>query len=83
MATIRTEKRQINKELSAIYELVLEDGDYSISCLEENRFGECTDFCCVHEVSQDEQFANAIYEKIVKNNVCACTLFDVINDLIC
>ena len=31
----------------------------------------------------NEKYANEIFETIVKNRVCACTLYDVICDLIC
>ena len=83
MVTIKKEKRQINVRVFAIYELVYDGESYAISCMEQSKWGECLDFCRVPDFTRDEKCANSIYETIVKNGVCACTLFDIVNDLIC
>ena len=80
---VRAEIRQINKEVSAVYELLCENGNYAISCREKNKDGICVDCCYVSDITIDKKRAELIFEAVVKNKVCACTLLDVICDLIC
>ena len=83
MAMVKAEVQQINENVYAVYELLLENGDYAISCEEINKSGAQIDYCYVGDITRDKEWANRIFDVVVKNKVCACTLLDVICDLIC
>ena len=83
MSRVKVESRRINNKFRVVYELLLENEEYAISCSELTLEGEMLDSCCVRDISPNEKYANEIFEAIVKNRVCACTLYDIICDLIC
>ena len=76
-------KRKISEETTAYYLLIRENEEYSIIIEEKNLKKETTDFAKVDSITPNEAMAKSIFAKIVKNKVCACTLYDIIYDLMC
>ena len=76
-------RRKISSITSATYTLTFENNEYSIACVEQNEEGSVTDFAKVKCITSSEERAKEIFSKITKNKVCACTLCDVVCDLIC
>ena len=76
-------KRKISKETTAYYLLIKEDEEYSIIIEEKNLENETTDFAKADRFTSNEAMAKSFFAKIVKNKVCACTLCDIICDLMC
>lgn len=83
MAYRKQQRRKIAKNINVVYELICEEGEYSFSCFEYDDKGVITDECLVRSVTVNRSFAEEIFEKLVNNKVCACTLKDIICDLIC
>ena len=74
---------KITNDLSASYQLILEDRKYSIICVEENNR---TDNVYVEKASKFTSCtrnANRIFNLIVKNRACGGTINDIICDQMC
>ena len=65
------------------YIITFENGEYSISCTELNSDGKIVDFCIVRNITSDKRKAKRLFNLICRNDVSACTLYDVIYDFIC
>ena len=60
----------------------MENGEYTISCIEENKNENKTRFYRVDNITVSKAKAEKIYNLIVKHRVFGETLFDVIENLI-
>ncbi|MBO5313384.1 MAG: hypothetical protein J6B29_05400 [Clostridia bacterium] len=65
------------------FELRMENGEYSIYCYEYDDKGDLKDSDVVKSITPSKERAEEIFDLIVRNCVSACTLEDVIVDLIC
>lgn len=73
------EQRINNKK----YFLGYEDGEYAICCIETDENGKETDRVWVKNITPNQERAKKLFEKIIKGEVSACHLYDVIYDFIC
>lgn len=83
MVEISVIQKSISENTTGEFRLWLSFGEFSISSTEYNRYGEITDYCVVNRITSNKDKAMCIFKKIVENTVSACTLEDVICDLIC
>ncbi|MBO5262021.1 MAG: hypothetical protein J6B45_03145 [Clostridia bacterium] len=74
---------QLSKNTSCCYKLLHMADGYAISCVEYDRLGNIVDSCTVRDITINRNVARDMFNKIVSNKVCACTLCDVICDLLC
>lgn len=83
MEKIKITKKRISRKTVCEYSLHSENSEFSISCCELDKNGEITDYSQVKNAFSNLEKANDAYCKIIKHKVSACTLYDVIYDLIC
>ena len=83
MATVGNAQKRISKNTVCEYKLLLSINGYSIECTEYDNYGSIKDFSAVKNITYLKETAQEIFQKVVKHRVCACTLYDVISDLIC
>lgn len=76
-------ERRISDKTLAEYEAYIKDGEYSIKVTEYDNEGNISDLCQVDCITADKNRARELLEVIADMTVCACTLCDVIIDLIC
>ena len=76
-------RKRISKCTVVEYILTCEGGGYSIECVEYGNDGMVNDRTKIQEITTLLSVAERIYNLIVNNGVTACTLYDVICDLIC
>ena len=79
----KTETKWVTSYLVEMYQLILENGTYSLICAEKNMKTGQESQETVEFITMDEQIANKVFEIITKNKVCEGTLKDVIQDLMC
>ncbi|MBE6674680.1 MAG: hypothetical protein E7596_06200 [Ruminococcaceae bacterium] len=83
MGTIANARKRISKHTVCEYKLIFSDSEYSIECTERDNFGRVTDYSLVKSITSLEEIAREMFQSIVKYGTCACTLYDIITDLIC
>lgn len=75
-------RRNLTKNISIIYLLTRENGEYSIYCIEENVSEQKTSYYKAQGISVSKAEATKIFNKIVKGKVFGDTLLDVVYNLI-
>ena len=83
MTTVGKAQKRISKHTVCEYKLCFANEEYSIVCTEYGNDGEVKDFSLVKSFTSAEMVAKEIFQKIVRYRVSACTLYDIISDLIC
>lgn len=83
MATVGNAQKRISKHTVCEYKLLVSSAGYSIECTEYDNYGTVKDFSSVKNITTVEENAREMFEKIVRHRACACTLYDIISDLIC
>ncbi len=83
MATIGNARKRISKSTVCEYRLILLGAEYSIECTEYDNYGSVKDFSAIKNITSLEKTAQELFQKIVRHRACACTLYDIISDLIC
>ena len=76
-------RKRISNKTVVEYTLTRKGGGYSIECVEYGNGGIVNDRANVNEITGLFCVAKRIFNLIVNNGVTACTLYDVICDLIC
>ena len=76
-------RKRISRQTVVEYTLTCEGGAYSIECVEYENDEIEKDRTKINEVTTLFCVAERIFNLIVNNGVTACTLNDVICDLIC
>ena len=76
-------RKRISRQTVVEYILTCDGDAYSIECLEYENSGAVGDRVKIKEITTLYCDAERIFKLIVNNGVTACTLYDVICDLIC
>ena len=76
-------RKRISKRTVVEYTLDCKKSGYSIECVEYGNDGVVKDKSEVNDITTLLCVAKRIFNLIVSNSVTACTLYDVICDLIC
>lgn len=79
---MKTTQRKITKSIQAVYSLSENDGEYTISCIEENKLENKTRVFRIDNITPSNIKAKRIYRLIVKHKALGETLSDVIYNLI-
>ncbi|MBO5287585.1 MAG: hypothetical protein J6B34_05620 [Clostridia bacterium] len=86
---METESRDTVKEISisekttAKYELLLCEDGYTIKCTETDKLTGKSDTYSARSVTTKQERAIEIFNLLVKNKACGCTMCEIISDLIC
>lgn len=83
MHLLRSERRKISRGTACEYTLCCDCGEYSIECVEYTEQGEIKDCESIKKITTDKKRAEKIFDSVVENGVCACTLFDIVIDFLC
>ena len=83
MRVIDVKKVKISEKTLCVYSLILENNAYTVECKEQDKSGRVKDSASVKDITTEQEVAKEIFQKVARNGVCACTLFDVVSDLIC
>lgn len=83
MKFVKIEQARISSITSCVYFLAYDNKEYSVICREYGNDGEIKDESVIKGVTPNEKTAEEILSILAKNGVCACTLADVVIDLIC
>ncbi len=79
---MKLSRRKLAKGIYIAYSLSKNNGEYTISCIEENTFENKTSFFRVDNITPIRKKANKIFRIIIKHKVFGETLLDVIYNLI-
>ena len=79
---IYTQKRNITKNIYAIYDLEEENGSYGMTITEYNEKINQVTKRTVKAFTTDKEKAKVIYDKICKGRACAVHLADIIENLV-
>ena len=74
---------KITETLTESYQLILEDGKYSIVCTENNSLTDKTSIEKASEITSNEEEAVKLFMLLVKNKACEGTINDIIYDQMC
>jgi pyruvate formate-lyase activating enzyme-like uncharacterized protein len=75
--------KRITQNTIAEYELILEDGQYTVSITEYDNFGNKKDYAAAKNYTSIKAKGEEALMLLYKGRVSACTLCDIIYDLMC
>ena len=79
---MKASKRKLANGIYILYSLTENNGEYTISCIEENKIENKTSIFRVDNIAVSKSKSKRIYGLIIKNKVFGETLLDVIYNLI-
>ena len=79
----KTKTVRATEHITEKYQLVLENGKYSIVCTEKNEITEKVSVEKVINITANEKEANKLFEYLIKYVACEGTLNDIVTDLMC
>ena len=79
---METVKARLSKHTKAIYVLSRDDGEYTITVIEESALDGKTSVFSAPKITSDKNSAKRIFKKICKGKVFGETLLDVVYNLI-
>ncbi|MBR2025342.1 MAG: hypothetical protein IKA02_06000 [Clostridia bacterium] len=74
---------KITVDIIETYELILENGKYSITCTENNLLTGKIEVEEVKEITTNKKIAYKIYSLLTKHGACKGTIKDIVYDLMC
>ncbi len=78
---METVKARLSKHTKAIYVLSRDDGEYTITVIEESALDGKTSVFSAPKITPDKNSAKRIFKKICKGKVFGETLLDVVYNL--
>ena len=75
--------RRITQSTKAEYELILEGGQYTVSITEYDNFGNIKDYAVARNYTSIREKAEKTLKMLCDGRASACTLCDIIYDLMC
>lgn len=78
---METVKARLSKHTKAIYVLSRDDGEYTITVIEESALDGKTSVFSAPKITPDKKRARRIFKKICKGKVFGETLLDVVYNL--
>ncbi len=81
--TCKSKTVKITKELTESYQLIAEDGKYSIICIEKNSLTGETSVEKASQITESLKKASSLFNLLVKNKACEGTINDIIRDQMC
>ena len=79
---MKTSRCKVAKGIYIAYSLTVDSGEYTISCIEENKLENRTCFYRVNSITPSKRKAEKIYRLIKKHKAFGETLLDTIENLI-
>jgi hypothetical protein len=74
---------KINDEITETYQLMRENGAYTIICIEKNLKSGSTSIEYATNITYCKRKARGLLEFLIKNGVCEGTVNDIIHDRMC
>lgn len=79
----KTKTVKATEFLTEKYQLILQNGKYSIVCIEENEITQKVSVEKVINITANEKEANKLFEYLIKYIACEGTIKDILTDLMC